>query len=161
MAVIGILRHAQTIDNVKHRKQGVTDSPLTTFGRLSAARRGEELFGKFKRVFCSDLGRAVTTCELLNLGLPVQYTDLLRERDWDGETDKEMGHRLAEFISSCEMSDALIITHGRTARMLVAMLSGTETKAIPALENCECRVYEFGEDLFGLRTIGRLLDDYL
>lgn len=81
----GLMRHAQTVWNRRKRIQGQQDSPLTARGERSARAWGRRLRGRgWRRILCSDTGRAVATARLINetLGLPLATDARLREQEW-------------------------------------------------------------------------------
>lgn len=82
---IGLMRHAETVDNRAKRIQGQSESELTPEGVAMALAWGQSLleYG-FTSIVCSDLGRAQHTAQLVNesLGLPVRVDHRLREQDW-------------------------------------------------------------------------------
>ena len=113
---------------------------------------------KIDVVFCSDLKRCKQTLEpyLKRRNIPVYYTKLLREQNY-GLLDKKPMHvfmkwfkdnpgkdpegweskeqlkvRIASFIaqelSKCKDKNILIVTHGRTKKMLLSILFAKSTK---------------------------------
>lgn len=82
---IYLVRHGETIANVKKILNGHQDYPLTNEGEKQArdlARKLNHLH--FDAIFASDLGRAKRTAELITLKkkITVQTTKLLRERSF-------------------------------------------------------------------------------
>ncbi len=67
--MIYLLRHGETAFNAAGRYQGQADSPLTERGEIQALSAGEVLAARLQgskaRVFCSPLGRARQTAELV------------------------------------------------------------------------------------------------
>lgn len=91
-----VVRHAQTVWNLQGRLQGWRDSDLAPHAREDVTTLAAWLSQReISRLYCSDLPRAVSTCELLLPGLapvPVQDTNL-REcsyGDCEGLTDVEI-----------------------------------------------------------------------
>ncbi|MBN2663481.1 MAG: histidine phosphatase family protein [Bacteroidales bacterium] len=78
-----IVRHGETVDNLRGVIQGHLPGKLTETGILQAKKLGERLKDvKFDLVFSSDLHRAVqTTHEIIGFHkhVPVDYTQELRE----------------------------------------------------------------------------------
>ncbi|MEZ9822408.1 histidine phosphatase family protein [Shewanella sp. 10N.286.45.A1] len=76
-------RHGETLWNQQGRLQGHLDSELSLVGIQQARALGERL-APFNPslIVCSDLGRAISTAELVNesLNIPVESSALLRER---------------------------------------------------------------------------------
>lgn len=66
---IFLVRHGQTYYNRYNKLQGWSNSPLTDKGKDDAVRAGQRLSDvHFAGAFCSDLSRAVETCQtILNL----------------------------------------------------------------------------------------------
>jgi probable phosphoglycerate mutase len=91
-----LARHGQTEWNLAGRRQGRLDSPLTTLGELQARQNAGLLrSADVGTIFCSPLGRARRTAELIAevVGLPVQVIDGLAELDhgeWSGLTSAEI-----------------------------------------------------------------------
>jgi probable phosphoglycerate mutase len=80
-----LIRHAETAWNRENRIQGHLDSSLTKSGREQAYRWGLSLKRfPWDRILSSDLGRAATTANLVNLtlDLPIQTDPGLREQSW-------------------------------------------------------------------------------
>ncbi len=78
-----LVRHGQTENNLGGLAQGWTDVELDKLGRRQAELVGERLKAiQFDAIFSSDLQRAVQTAQPLSdaLGVPIQTTELLRER---------------------------------------------------------------------------------
>lgn len=146
--MIAIMRHAETISNLTCRRQGWEDTPLTPEGHRQAQVAGRALRGRFSHILCSDLGRARMTAGLLDLGIPVVVLPQLRERDWRTEADEDVVRRLTDFVEREDLEGSLIITHGRTARMLEAILTAAPLSAIRAYRNCETREFIRGISLF-------------
>jgi broad specificity phosphatase PhoE len=82
MITLYLVRHGETVHNLEGRIQGHTDSPLTPLGirqaKAAAARLASE---KFDAIYSSDLGRAISTAEIISAphNLPIQTTVLIRE----------------------------------------------------------------------------------
>lgn len=63
---IFLVRHGQTYFNIYNKLQGWSNSPLTQQGREDAQRVGQRLKDiHFDAAFCSDLTRAVETCQTI------------------------------------------------------------------------------------------------
>ncbi|MDK8278797.1 histidine phosphatase family protein [Peptostreptococcus anaerobius] len=85
-----LVRHGQTEWNTQGRTQGHGNSPLTDLG----VKQAENLANAIKKypidlIYCSDLGRAIQTAEIVgqNLGIEVKPTSKLREMGfgiWEG-----------------------------------------------------------------------------
>jgi broad specificity phosphatase PhoE len=80
-----LVRHGETVHNVAGIVQGWEDSELSDRGKLQVASLGERL-QRYQpdALFCSPLGRAITTANAIRdlLGLEVQILDDLREMSY-------------------------------------------------------------------------------
>jgi|YNPBryBLVA2012_1023415.scaffolds.fasta_scaffold15478_2 broad specificity phosphatase PhoE len=82
MSKLYIVRHGETTYNVEGRIQGQSDAPLTPLGLRQASAVAERLAPeRFTAIYSSDLGRAVTTAQIIGerLAVGVTRTPLLRE----------------------------------------------------------------------------------
>ena len=97
-----IVRHGETLWNIKGIRQGHLDSPLTESGKAQAKALGARLKReKFSALYSSDLGRAVETAQRITALTGHEIvTDLkLRERHlgiFQGLTADEMKQRYPE-----------------------------------------------------------------
>ena len=91
-----LARHGQTEWNLRGRRQGQSDSPLTPAGVEQTHHVGEVLAEhRIDGVFASPLGRALTTATTCatRLGVPVVTVPDLAEVDhgaWAGLTDSQL-----------------------------------------------------------------------
>ena len=79
-----VVRHGETIWNVEHKVQGITDIPLTDKGRLEASEL-QDLISTLNIdvVISSPLSRAKETAKILiDSKLPINTDDRIKERDW-------------------------------------------------------------------------------
>lgn len=99
MGRILLLRHGETVWNRERRWQGWIDTPLAPEGEAQAAARGEMLAARGDcsgaPVYCSDLGRARRTAEIVatRLGSTATPRTEFRERnggEWQGRTAEEI-----------------------------------------------------------------------
>jgi alpha-ribazole phosphatase len=66
-----LVRHGETIGNVKGIVQGQSDTPLTERGIASTFRKAKKITQfDFDAVFCSDLSRTVETLKLIRQEIP-------------------------------------------------------------------------------------------
>lgn len=92
-------RHGETLWNKHNKLQGHLDSPLSEKGMLQAKQLGQRLVQyQPQLIISSDLGRAISTAELLNefLNVPIEVSSLLRERcfgDLQGLSRLETEHQ--------------------------------------------------------------------
>jgi len=155
-----IVRHGETEENVAGILQGHLPGHLTRRGREQAATLCETLRGeRFDAFFSSDLARAVETARIIApaVGAPLQFTPLLRERDWGSLTGKAIcevrdatfppnvetvaalfaraRRVLAFFIKAHKGQCVLAVTHGLFARCLQAANAGVTIRDIPRMDN--------------------------
>jgi broad specificity phosphatase PhoE len=94
-----LARHGQTEWNVKGRRQGQLDSPLTAAGMAHAHRHAATLASHdIDAIFTSPLGRAKTTADIIGvaLGLALMTLPALAEvhhGDFAGLTDTDIAAR--------------------------------------------------------------------
>lgn len=91
-----LARHGQTVWNTLGQTQGHGNSPLTELGKQQASDLAEELKEyPIDVIYCSDLGRAVETAEIIGdiLNLEIHPTESLREMGfgiWEGMPLREI-----------------------------------------------------------------------
>ncbi len=86
-----LVRHGQSVGNVKQILQGQDNGMLTDLGREQAAEVARRLKDEPIDAFlASDLTRAVETCQIIAQphGGKIRTTPLLRERDWGSFTGR-------------------------------------------------------------------------
>lgn len=139
--MIYIMRHGETDENKNAQRQGWENSHINQNGRRQAVLTGRWLKDKhIDMVISSDLTRAVETCNCMNMQPTTSQN--LRERNWGMEDANDVAERAYRFlgdIQNLKDHNILIVTHGNTARHLIAQLEGTVVSKIPALKNCEVR----------------------
>ena len=85
-----LVRHGQTVWNTLGQTQGHGNSPLTDLGREQAKDLAHALTNyPIDYIYCSDLGRAVETAEIIGniLDVSISKTDAIREMGfglWEG-----------------------------------------------------------------------------
>ena len=85
-----LVRHGQTVWNTLGQTQGHGNSPLTDLGERQASELAEALKDyPIDTIYCSDLGRAIQTAEIVGMKLRIEVrpTNLLREMGfgvWEG-----------------------------------------------------------------------------
>ena len=158
-----LVRHGQTKENIAHILQGHMPGHLTEEGIAQARRLRDELHDTaFDAILCSDLKRCVDTAAILNEPhrLPVEYTQLLRERDWGSFTGLDyltarpkvddraesvdaMFRRAETFLRLvCERFEGkrvLAVSHGLFCRVIQGAYYGKTIREIPRMENAEVR----------------------
>ena len=93
MTTLYLVRHGETVDNVKQILQGQEPGELDAQGIAQAQEVCRQLKDEPIEVFVSsDLKRAIDTCKIIAEPhhLPIETTPLLRERDWGDFTGKHM-----------------------------------------------------------------------
>ena len=97
MKELYLMRHGQTLFNVRHKIQGWCDSPLTDIGIEQAKRAREALkFGSFDHYYCSTSERSSDTLEIVAKGASYQRLKGLKERGFgafEGEIEELHPHR--------------------------------------------------------------------
>ena len=94
-ATLILIRHGETVWNLKNRWQGQKDSRLTDLGREQAHKVAARLAAtKVSAIYSSDLGRAKEVADIVAAphNLPVIEREDLRERSYgvlEGKTSKE------------------------------------------------------------------------
>lgn len=175
--ILYIVRHGETEENQQKILQGHLPGTLTTQGKAQVAATAEQLATMgvpFDAIVSSDLQRAVDSAGIIahRLGLEVETTEMLRERDWgeftgmsiaeaserfriDGrwcfpegtvETEEEIFARAVNtlaYLKQCYIGKTVIVvTHGQFARNLLAAYHGTTFREEPPLSNAEIRKIE-------------------
>ena len=149
-----LVRHGQTIFNLKRIIQGWSDSPLTPLGREQARRAGEFLRARglsFDHACASTLTRTNQTIECIWPGIEYERLDGLREwffgdfeaervmlmpeRPWrdffkqyGGEGQMEVRRRVVETLTDVMSRDdhrcVLAVSHGSAIKEFVDHLAG-------------------------------------
>lgn len=145
-----IVRHAETLDNLRNVCQGQTDGTLSPLGIKQAFCTGLRLQNTPIDLFvCSDLGRARETLSLItpyHPNRPIWYDARLRERYFasfqgrpfppdidqqtlppEVETPQEIYVRLSSFLAALTSNPqltsdtVLLLSHGFTLRVLTTL----------------------------------------
>lgn len=161
MTEIFFLRHGETVENAAGYYQGQTAGHLSERGVAQAKAVAERVQALgVDRVLCSDLGRTRHTASIVlkGTGLPVVYTQLLRERDMGNLTGKtivdnplddtvenlaQCAVRAREFLHLVREQYAgrriLAISHGYFLRVMLSVATGKPYDDIQRIDNCELR----------------------
>lgn len=158
-----LVRHGQTEENVANILQGHMPGHLTEEGIAQTRHLRDELCDiPFDFILCSDLKRCVDTADILNEphGLPIEYTPLLRERDWGPFTGIKIRHLstkiddraepvesmycraesfLRDVLARFEGKKVLAVSHGLFCRVIQGAYWGKTIREIPRMENAEVR----------------------
>jgi broad specificity phosphatase PhoE len=145
-----IVRHGETIANLKNQIQGQTDGSLSRKGKLQAKDLSRRLRNKkIDRIFSSDLNRArETACEIIkNKDIPTYYMKWLRGRDsgiyegkkWD-QVVKEIGQNKAfdDVHFKFGGGESMIEMHARIKKLMKAVMKnhGSQTVVICTHRHC-------------------------
>lgn len=165
MTRLYLVRHGQTIDNVRQILQGQEQGQLTEEG----IRQAEETRDKMKDtpidVFvASDLKRAVDTCRIIAAPhhKEVETSPLIRERDWGDFTGKyipdladakwpdnvesieRMKSRARNFLTWLKTAypdkTVLAVGHGIINKAIQSVYLNKPMNEIPKMTNAEVRV---------------------
>jgi len=165
--ILYLVRHGETVDNVRQIMQGQTQGLLTGNGILQAERvRDEMSHTRLDAIIASDLKRAVDTARIIAEphGLSVVQTPLLRERDWGGftgryipelkgevwpddiETQENLLSRAGEFIAYVRNTfpgkKVLAVGHGIINKAVQAVYYGKSMNEVQRMMNAEVRMLE-------------------
>ena len=117
------IRHGETEWNVQGREMGQLDSPLTPRGRRQAQAIADRLSREyFSALYCSDLGRAVETAEIVAAasGVRAVVNIGLRERHmgiFQGLTKAEMAQRYpSEYSAYRRLGHSYQIPNGESGQ---------------------------------------------
>lgn len=120
-----LVRHGQTVWNTLGQTQGHGNSPLTELGKQQAKNLAEALREyPIDIIYCSDLGRAVETANIIGeeLGLEINPTEALREMGfgiWEGMPLKKIEKIYPEtFKKWRDEPDKVHIEGGETLSMI-------------------------------------------
>lgn len=167
MTTLYLVRHGETVDNVRQIMQGQTQGELTENGVLQARQVAEALKDvPFEAVIASDLKRSVDTALIVASPhqLEVLTTPLLRERDWGGftgryipdlkgevwpddiETLENLLSRAGEFITYIRDTfpgkKVVAVGHGIINKAIQAVYYGKSMSEIQKMSNAEVRILE-------------------
>lgn len=168
MTTLYLVRHGETFDNVAHIMQGQRQGELTDIGISQIEELATSLSDvHFDAIVSSDLKRAFDSAQILarRFVLPVQTTQLLRERDWGDFTGRHIpelkGLPMPENVEKMEallqratdfldwiyfnMRDKTILAvgHGIINKAIQAVFYNKLTREIPKMKNAEYRVLKF------------------
>jgi len=122
-----IVRHGETLWNIKGIRQGHLDSPLTESGIAQASALGERLKReRFSALYSSDLGRAVQTARMIaeSTGHEIVTDARLRERHlgiFQGLSADEMKQKHPEeYRLNRSLSPDYVISGGESIMQQVA-----------------------------------------
>lgn len=167
MTTLYLVRHGETVDNVRQIMQGQTQGELTENGILQAREVAEDLKNvPFDVVIASDLKRSIDTARIIAEPhqLKVLTTPLLRERDWGGftgryipdlkgevwpddiETQENLLSRAGEFIAYIRDTfpgkKVVAVGHGIINKAIQAVYFRKLMSEIQRMSNAEVRILE-------------------
>ncbi|MBP9479520.1 MAG: histidine phosphatase family protein [Sebaldella sp.] len=181
--ILYLMRHGQTLFNVRRKVQGSCDSPLTELGIKQAKVAGQYFENNnitFDHAYCSTSERASDTLELVT---NMEYKRLKGLKEWDfgvfegesedlnpklpykdffvqygGEDEMEIRQRVAdtllELIKKEENDIILAVSHGAACRQFMRYWEHTSTvEQISKISNCCILKFEFENDKFELVEI--------
>ncbi len=165
MTTLYLVRHGQTIDNVRQILQGQEQGELTAEGIKQAEETRDKMKDKDIDVFVSsDLKRAIDTCRIIAAPhhKKVETSPLLRERDWGDFTGKyipdladaqwpdnvesieRMKSRARNFITWLRTAYpdkvVLAVGHGIINKAIQSVYLNKPMNEIPKMTNAEVRV---------------------
>ena len=183
MKILYMMRHGQTLFNVRHKVQGFCDSPLTDLGigQAKIARRYfDERNISFDHAYSSTSERACDTLELIT-DLP--YKRLKGLKEWNfgkfegesedlnpklpygdffvaygGEGEMEMRQRVADTVMDIMRQEGhesvLVVSHGASVRQFQRHWAHTsDVDQKSKIGNCCIFKYSFENDVFTLLEI--------
>jgi probable phosphoglycerate mutase len=167
MTTLYLVRHGETVDNVRQIMQGQTQGQLTENGIRQAETVRDQLCDvPFEAIIASDLKRSVDTARIIAEPhrLEVIQTPLLRERDWGGftgrfipelkgevwpddiETLENLLSRAGEFIAYVRKTfpgkKVLAVGHGIMNKAVQAVYYGKTMSEVQRMMNAEVRILE-------------------
>ena len=155
MLTLTLTRHGLTIENKERILQGQSSGHLSEIGVAQAQALRDILEASdYDIIVCSDLERTRRTAQIINqkLHLPIDYTPLLRERDWGEYTGKHISEITlppSEFPPSVENAEQLASRALRFLTHLSDHYDGVqatiEQKSVhetPRWDNTEVRVFQ-------------------
>ena len=167
MTTLYLVRHGETVDNVKQIMQGQTQGELNANGIQQAHEFSEQWKDKeIDIILASDLKRAIDTARIIAAPhrLDVLTTPLLRERDWgsftgrfipdlkgevwpdDIETQENLLSRAGEFIAYVKQTfpgkKVLAVGHGIINKAIQSYYYQKPMNEIQRMQNTEVRTLE-------------------
>lgn len=183
-----LVRHGQTLFNLKNYVQGWCDSKLTEFGHLQAQKAGEYLKNRgvvFDKAYCSDLSRTEETIKEIT-SLPYERKFGLRERHYGilegdscllgflghehpeyyrqfgGETTSELRKRLTdtltEIMEESEGENILAVSHGDAMLNFAMGVDEENAKRLFKFANCVIYIFEYENGKF---TLKEMIDEHV
>ena len=181
--ILYLMRHGQTLFNVRRKVQGWCDSPLTELGIAQAKVAGEYFKDNgivFDHAYASSLERACDTLEYVtnipytrvkglkewNFGVfegesedlnpPLPYGDFFVKYGGEDEMDlrKRVADALFEIMKKDDHNTVLAVSHGASCRGFMRYWAHTsDVDQKEKLGNCCIFKYEFENDEFKLIEI--------
>lgn len=181
--VLYLMRHGQTLFNVRKKVQGWCDSPLTELGRRQAeiaAKYFKDNSISFDKAYSSTSERA---CDTLEIVTKMPYTRLKGLKEWNfgtfegesedlnpklpygdffvqfnGEGEKEMQQRVAatceEIMEDSENNVVLAVSHGAACRGFMRYWNHTSSMDLKGrIGNCCILKFEYENREFKLVEI--------
>lgn len=178
-----LMRHGQTLFNLRRKVQGACDSPLTDLGIKQAKIAGEYFKDNnivFDHAYSSTSERA---CDTLELVTDIEYKRIKGLKEWNfgvfegesedlnpklpyrdffvqygGEDEMELRQRVADTLLELMQQDGhktvLAVSHGAACRQFMRHWEHTSSiEQISKIMNCCILKFEFENDKFKLIDI--------
>jgi len=165
MTTLYLVRHGETLDNVRQVLQGQMPGELNETGVKQAEKVRDDMKDvHLDAIIASDLQRSVQTARIIAEphGLQVATTPLLRERDWGDFTgmfipdikDKvwpenveslpQMQDRARQFLQFVRKTypdhQVLAVGHGIINKAIQAVFYGKQMNEVEKMKNAEVRI---------------------
>ena len=181
--ILYLMRHGQTLFNVRRKIQGVCDAPLTELG-IQQAKRAAEYFAEqqivFDHAYSSTSERACDTLELVrnmdykrvkglkewdfgvfegeseDLNPKLPYGDFFKAYGGEGEMEvrERMNRTLTEIMERDGHQTVLAVSHGGACRQFMRYWEHTsEVQPKGRLGNCCILKFKYQDGMFELLEI--------
>lgn len=170
MTRLYLVRHGETVDNVRQILQGQMQGELNETGILQAEEVRDRLAGEhFDAIIASDLQRSIHTATIIAgpHRLPVITTPLLRERDWGDFTSasipaikdvtwpdnveslgqlKERARQFLRFLCKNYPDQCVLaVGHGIINKAVQAVHAGKQMNEVAKMNNAEVRILDISK----------------
>jgi glucosyl-3-phosphoglycerate phosphatase len=133
---ITLVRHGESVSNLKQRWQGQGNSALSELGRAQASALGKRFASRaFTRIVASDLERADHTARALERSY--ESSARLREMNvgaWEGLTRDEVSERFAEQLARLDAGEDVALGGGESYGEFCARIDAALADVLAALE---------------------------
>ena len=153
-----LVRHGQTVFNVRRKIQGWCDSPLTELGRAQAGVAAEYFRSRgitFDHAYSSTSERACDTLEILT---PMPYTRVKGLKEWNFgvfESEMEVRQRMSDTLTEIMERDGhesvLAVSHGGSSRQFMRCWEKNQKAELKGrVGNCCILKFEYENGEFSL-----------